>query len=491
MLCECFPKMKGCKIVVWLNAFFTSAYYPVLIAVLMVLSNLFSLELPVYYIYIFFVVLAALLAEDLLPVVPVLCCSYMTVSAPNNPADFSPVSPSVVNDGRDVSVFYKPEFQLQLAFLIIVAALVLIARLIFTLIVRPNKRAPKLCIGFAVLGAAYLLGGAFSGFYAFDTVLFGFVQVAALCIFYFLFYYTVDWKKVKIGYWAFLFTVIGFGMVCETIGLYFLPGVVVGGEVIRAKMVTGWGMYNNVGCILAMCLPAPFYFAAVKKYGWIFTLTGTVFMLALAVTQSRGSALFGCIVYAACAVAVLIKSAKAEKIAHVIVFGSVAVVLGICAVVLWDKFIDLFNSLIGIGFNDNGRFEIYRKCLNVFTEHPWFGVGFYETPGFRWGAMPEGSFLPPRAHDTYMQLLASGGIVALAAYLYHRAETLLLFFRRPSAEKTFIAFSAAALVLTSILDCHFFNFGPALLYSVILICAEGTEIRDGIPLKKRKKAQTK
>lgn len=490
MLCECFPKLKNCKFVALLNQFFSSVYYPVLIAVFMVCSNLFSLELPVYYIYILFVVLAALLAEDLLPVVPVLCCSYMTVSAPNNPADYSPVAPNVVSGGKTPSVFYSPEFQLQLVFLIVVAALFLVARLITSLMNEPCRRAPRLWIGFAALGLAYVLGGAFSGYYGVRTALFGFTQIASLCVFYFIFYYTVNWHRVKNDFWAAVLTAVGFGLVCETIGLYFIPGVVEGGEVVRQKMVTGWGMYNNVGCMLAMCLPAPFYLAAVKKNGWIFTLAGNLFMLAIAVTQSRGSLLFGGIVYLACAVAVLVKSEKKEKIAHAIVFGAVAVALGICAVSLREKLAALFASIGDVGFNDNGRFDIYRKCFEKFKEHPVFGVGFYETPGFSWGALPEGAFLPPRAHNTYVQLLASGGVFALAAYLYHRAETLILVLRRPTAEKLFLLFSVAALVLTSVVDCHFFNFGPALLYSVILSFAEGADIRDGKPDKKLRKQKS-
>ena len=63
--------------------------------------------------------------------------------------------------------------------------------------------------------------------------------------------------------------------------VYFLPGVIGPEGVDRGDLTTGWGMYNNIGCIIAMCIPASFYFASVKAKGWRFTLLGCVTLGAL------------------------------------------------------------------------------------------------------------------------------------------------------------------------------------------------------------------
>ena len=75
-----------------------------------------------------------------------------------------------------------------------------------------------------------------------------------------------------------------------------------------------------------------------------------------------------------------------------------------------------------------------------------------------------------------MQLLASGGVAALAAYAYHRVQTALLFFRKLNLEKIFIGFSVLVLITTSFFDCHFFNFGPGLLYACLLVMAEKMDV---------------
>ena len=64
------------------------------------------------------------------------------------------------------------------------------------------------------------------------------------------------------------------------------------------------------------------------------------------------------------------------------------------------------------------------------------------------------------------------GIVGLLAYGFHRYETVRMFLRDRTREKAFIACSIAVLLGCSLVDCHFFNLGPVLFYSVGLAFAE-------------------
>ena len=83
-------------------------------------------------------------------------------------------------------------------------------------------------------------------------------------------------------------------------------------------------------------------------------------------------------------------------------------------------------------------------------------------------------FFPPRWHNTWVQLLACCGLAGAAAYGFHRVQTLLLFRGKPEAEKVFIGLSLAALAVASLLDCHFFNLGPGMVYAMALAFVENT-----------------
>lgn len=473
MLYEFSKKVRTTGWVKALRSFFRSGWYLALVVALMVCAYLFTCEFFVYWIYLLFGILIVLFDDDLRECIPIFLCCYMSVSYKNGPGLFN--SP----DGEIVSIFCRPVGQVQLCVLIGLAVAILIARLI-TIATRRQKRGrPALLFGFFALGLAYIFGGLFSPYYDLRTAFFGFVEIISLCATYFIFFYGVDWENSEKEYFAKLFMAIGGGVLLEIICMNYFAGTIVNDEFTRKGLATGWGMYNNVGCAMAMCMPAPFYFAATKKRGWIFTTIGLAYMLGVALTFSRGAILFGGIVFLACIIVVLVKSKGKKRLLHLAVLGVAAAIALIVALVCRSLIERLVSELTAHGgfFSSDARIGTYKEGWEQFKAYPFFGVGFYQCNGYQFGNFTEGSFLPPRYHDTYIQLLASGGIVALICYAFHRLQTLLLLFRRFSIEKLFMAFCIASLILTSIVDCHFFNFGPGLMYGVLLVCAEGENLK--------------
>lgn len=485
MLVECFENLGRKAIVLRLRSFYRSWWYTALVVLLMTIANLFSLELPVFYCYLLLGAGAVLFDDDLAAVIPIILCCYMSISLENNPANFSPT-----NERGTISAFYDPNFVIQLLFVLGAAVILLAARLVSLLLWGERRRAPALSLGFGALGISYVLGGIFSEFYDFRTAFFGLVQIASLCALYFFFYYAVDWRRVSRDHWAKLFTLLGCGILIELIGIYAKYQVALTllepGKDFRHYLQTGWGMYNNVGCNLSMCLPAAFSLASSKKHGWVYTIVGIAIAVGIVFTQSRGSILFGGIVFLASLVMSLVYSKGRERrnqlIVTAVIGGLLVILLGVMLGVpaFREKVLKIYSSLLEQGFSDNGRYEIYEQGIAHFRSAPFFGVGFYQCDAYRWG-IPNGAqvFLPPRYHNTVIQLLATGGIFAICCYLVHRVQTCLLLFRHPSAEKTFIAFCIAALLLTSQLECHFFSFGPGLLYGVLLVFAEGSDVLKG------------
>ncbi len=482
MLTAMIPKLENTKFTQVVRAFFGSTYYPFVIAALMALSEIFALELPVYYIYLLIGILCALFCEDTIGFLPIVCCSYMTFAYENNP--------HLV--GGD-PLFSDPANLLQLIMILAIAVAVLIGKFITCVALRPRRKLPALTFGFLILFAGYMLSGVgYSEYVAWKGILFAVAQIFALSAFYFYFYFTVDWDKVKKSYIFVVFLAIGIGLLAEIGAMYTHEGVFkqVGEnswEVDRSKLGTGWGVYNNVGCAMAMCLPAPFYFAVKnEKWGWAFSILGCVFMLGVALTQSRGSILFGAVVFIACIVTVLVKARKKNRILNIVVFGAMLFALVIAMILFREEvgslFIaiektakEFFDQLVANDLDPNalssGRIKQYKECWQEFTEHPLVGVGFHNLGGGGFSYL-NNVLIPNRAHNTVFQLLASGGIVAMAAYLFHRGQTLWLWLKHPNFEKTMAAFIIAALLLTSLLDCHFFNYGPGLLYSCVLVYME-------------------
>lgn len=486
MLIDCFGKIGDFKAVKALRAFLNSVFYPVFVVALMVCANWFSFELPVYYCYVLLGALCILFDEDMRNLIPPMAACYMTVSAENNPAAYPPSSAAP-------SMFYSSSCKIQLVVLLSLSAVLVAGRLVSLLVLGERKKLPALTFGFLALGLGYVLGGLFTEFYGFRTAFFGFAEIASLCGLYFLFYYGVNWKRTEKRMWAVTFCAIGCGLLLELGGIYIKSGFLQNPGADRGVLATGWGMYNNVGCMFAMCLPASFYLAAKEKHGWVFTVLGCLQAVGLIFTQSRGSILGGGIIGVVCVVLLLVKCEKKARKFHLIVFGAFLAVAALIAAVFWEKVSALFVSLLERTFGTDplsARTLVFESAWKQFRSAPACGVGFYQadrTVIDQWGNLPPDSFLPPRYHNTVLQLLASGGIVAFLGYLFHRVQTLLLLFRRPCPEKTFIALCVFALLLTSLMDCHFFNFGPGILYGILLACAEGENLRTAPPSPPKKK----
>ena len=475
MLTDAFEKLRDTKAVRLIRAFIRSPWYLAINVLLMVCAELFHLELPVFYIYFVFILTAVLLDEDLLGVLVMLPCHYLAISAQNNP-------------GKNThTLFSDPRQMTQLVILISLYIVLFVARLISLLLLNRKRKVPELLSGILCFSLALILGGAFSGYWGKRTIIFALVEIASLFAIYFFFYYAVNWKNIPKNYGMQMFLILGMGVLIEVVGMYFMPGAVTGSGINRNAFYTGWGIYNNVGCVMAMCLPAPFYFAIKRKEGWIFVLVGIVYFLAVLLTQSRNAMLFGTALLIACAVIVLVKTKGWERWKNLIVFGAFALIVLIVGIVFRHRLQEMFGSVVDAGFDDSLRFETYRACWKRFLEAPLFGSGFYHTPGTvmlpesgMWTTMDgaaQTGFMPPRAHNTLFQLLASGGVFMLLCYLVHRIQTGILCFRHPTTEKTCVFLCISALLLTSLLDCHIFNFGPGLLYSVLLVLAESDNLR--------------
>lgn len=451
-----------------LNRFVYTQGYVFFIALLAAFSNIFGAEMVTYTVYILIGVFLSLFAKDFLPLIPVVICCYIAPSVENNP-------------GRNPDSIFYP--QNGGVFLILLAA-VLAAAIGFRLWIDPElggkpffRRKRKLLPGILALGAAYLLSGIGTPEWkdhGLNNLIFAAIQFAAVFVPYYFFTGAVRWKEAFRNYFACTGLAVGTALILEILNIYLNGDIFVEAAIVRGKIFTGWGIHNNIGALLAMMIPFAFHYAYKRTHSWRYVITGTIFFLGVVLTCSRGSILFAGAIYCACFAAILLKGKN--KRANLIAFLAIFLPVGWIIFRFHDELFYIFKDMLSKKLDPQWRDVFYVEGLKQFLEYPIFGGSFFPIEYSPWD-WAEGTgfsaFFPPRWHNTVIQLLACCGSVGILAYGYHRFETMKLFWGKPTIEKTMIGFSIFVLLGTSLLDCHFFNVGPTLFYSMGLAFAEG------------------
>ena len=454
----------------YLRAFDDFLYKPayfLLCGGLTVLANVCGAELFTYTCFVLIALYLCLFGRDLLPIMPLVICSYIAPSRSNNPG--------ISNE----SIFSPARGGI---YLIILAALMIVA-LIYRLI-RDKELGRKaffkckrtLLPGMLALGLAYLLSGIGSAQLSkvvWQNLLFAFIQAASVIVLYVLLTGTVKWDQAPTGYLAWTGMCVGYVLLAELAFIYFRYQVIQSGVIERTLIYSGWGHYNNIGALLAMMIPFPFFLTGKGKHTGVFYFSGLLFLGGVLFTCSRGSILCGVVTYLASYTVSLLHSRRAR--ANATIHIATALVFLTIFLVFADDLLRLFRTLLGHGLDPFERDTGYIAGWKQFLKYPVFGGTFYpvDYPLFTWATSEEFvAFFPPRWHNTIIQMLASCGIVGFAAYSFHRIQTLQLFLRRFSGKKMFALVSMATLLATSMVDCHFFNVGPVLFYSMMLAFVE-------------------
>lgn len=445
-----------------------SPWYVPALALLTVISNLLRLDLGIYTLFMALGIWICLFGSDLLPLMPLVILCYVAPSRENNPGRYPD------------SVFYPANGGI---YLLIWLALFVTA-LVWRLVKDPDfggrkflKAKRSLLPSMLFLGASYLLSGIGMDEYfsiAGQNLLFAVIQCFAVMGLYFLFTGSVRWERAPRGYLAWTGLAVGFVVLAQLLENYLSGRIFADGTIDRELIATGWGMHNNIGCMMAMMMPFAFCLAGKSKRGWLFNILGTVLFLGTMISCSRGSMLMAGMAYVLCAV-LLLKNRENRKqnlTIYLVALGTVVV----AAVVLAPKLVRVFGLFISQLGNVSQRDNLLYYGICQFLSEPVFGGSFFPQGSYvpwDWANLDAfSSFFPPRWHNTLVQMLASCGTLGITAYLIHRVRTVQLFWKRRSAEHLFLAVSLGVLLCAGLLDCHFFNVGPVLFYSMALAFAE-------------------
>ncbi|MBR2295899.1 MAG: O-antigen ligase family protein [Clostridia bacterium] len=437
-----------------LSAFFNSYLFPVFIAIIVFISHTLSIEALSLVILTISVVLCAILCDDLRCIIaPVLMITFT----------FS--YKTFLNGWLGSATF---------AILAICALTLIIGAVIVHMVIFKKLSAlkelshSKIIWGFLVLCVGFLLNGVFSGEYYGINITFAIILTFSFLAIYVFFYTGLKNRSDTHEYLLFILYVVSVLLVAQAIVLLLRDARLnESGSIIKETLILGWGVWNNLGGMLCMLIPVHFYYATTKKHGYIYYISALVVYLTIALTLSRSSLLFATVIFLICVVFACTRGQNVRTNRIITLALAIIAILGFIA--LFDKISSLLGSYISQGFGDNGRFELYKHGIENFLSHPIFGGGFGSCIEDNFGHGIE----PNRYHNTIIELLATCGLMGFGAYIFHRYQTIRLIWKRKANDCViFLGLVILGLLLTSLLDNHFFNIYPSMYYSIILCVLE-------------------
>jgi len=412
-----------------------------------------------------------LLLSDATPAIGVLLFLNCFVSKKNSPSP---------NTGAS-SFYYSPAV---ISFIVLLALLCVVA-LIYKVVKRVRVGAFKVTptfFGVIALSVALVLNGLFSKAYSPSNLLFG-ATLGAIYSGFFTFVCACV-KPCKQNYIkiAYAFLALSLLLVLQLIILYFTtPQILKNGAINKELIVFGWGIWNTMGMLLSCSLPFVLYLAGNQKYGFIFSAFSAVVALCVFLTSSRQSILATAIIYPIGFIYLIAKGR--HQFANLAVCVAL-VISGLLTVAVFkeqvikiiDEMLQSLTNSEGV-FTGNGRTELLQQAYNSFINSPIFGGGFFaevkSVPNF------DGlDFVPEMYHNSVMQMLGACGGVGFFAYMAHRAQTAIIFLRNPTYDRSFVALSLTALVITGLFDNHLFYIFPSIFYaSLVALLAQSEDLR--------------
>jgi len=443
--------------------FMTGPAYLAVMAALTAISFALNAEVVLFTVFALIAVFTVFYAPDLMPLMPLLIMGYVATSPENNP-------------GRNTNSVYSGISGIY----VICLAVVIVGCLVYY-VVRERKRMFRkngmLLKSLLLLTAAYMISGiGFPGYFeiAWKNIPYGLIQGVALLLPYWLFTGGVDWDRHRKDHFAWMGFLLGCLLVFEVLWIYLSRGVISDGIVDRDKIYTGWGMYNNLGGMLAMMIPLAFWLSVYRKQVWFGYITGLVLLAGVMATCSRNSMIFGTLCYLVCCL--LQPKGKHSYLQWWILLGLMAA-LGLVLILFREPLFYSLNQMLD-STNMQSRISIYGQGLGEFIKNPILGSSFYPAEGlsYSWAQTGITEIMPARWHNTVIQLLSSTGLVGLAAYGYHRYQTFRLLRGRRTPLDMLVILSLLMLLLSSLLDCHMFNVGPGMFYAIALAWLEKKEM---------------
>ena len=280
---------------------------------------------------------------------------------------------------------------------------------------------PQIAVSVALLlGGAGIVAGA-DYLRALPTALVLGVGVLALYVFYNHFLKR-DGKHDIPTYFSKVMMYLGIVIALELIVTILRSGVPVS-QWHKEYWDLGWGNRNNVATYLMLTAGLTFYLSTKSRHSWLYLAAGFFQNFCIILSFSRGGILFGGI---SGIIALVLSIVRAQNRKHALITtGIVLAVILVLYLAFMGKINTMIGSLLSRGMDTSGRTELYVEAWQCFKAHPFLGVGMgYLGNNFDLSVANMYWF-----HSTLFQVIASMGIVGIAAYVYFYVIRAYLLFK--------------------------------------------------------------
>ena len=470
MLVYIFKEIEKSKVYKAIRWFFSSIFYIALIGTITLISNIYGMEILTLKLFTLFgLIIPFVFLDDLTPIIPPLFFGYITISRINN--DYN-TNTSIFNNLEFINTLYL--------YFTIIFSLLLIRIILDFIIKKDRKRNLRFIISLVLMSVSFVLGGALTEYYKSNTIYYSLVLGGLFIIPYLVLMLTIDFTKLRVDYFAYLLLVFGIVLTIELAHIYLSQGLenIFNGEVNKSFIYTGWGIDNNIGGALTLSTVSSAYLSIKKRFGFLYLPFLFINLISVVFTLSRAAILTIILLFIISIVLIIIYSKRKRRLINIITL-LILVSLSILSYFIFKKYIDkvvepILNTLLKEDLDaiSSGRLTIYKYGIDQFLNNKLFGVGFFSLEIHSAPYLQTG-FVPARYHNTIVQILSSSGLFGIITYLIHRVSTITPLFKKPKEEEIFIFLSILGLILSSLLDCHLFNLGPTMEYSILLALYNG------------------
>lgn len=464
-----------------LSRFFNSIAYPILFAILCIISgvNDHTVYLPLICVLTALVVLSALVSTDHKVFLVPLMMAYYSLGKEVDGFSFS----------TEASVSYLQAFDPNtFPFVCLcggIMASALLARLIADRTIGRIFKKRGICtVGILAMDVAFLLNGLFSNGYTPLNLLYGTLFGLTITLVYFVTLSMLDGSKdatayacktlVCTSYVALIQTIISAVQMYFSQESLFHYSYVLEQNLLR-RQVLGWGLPTIIGAVMVLGIPAAMFLAKNRKCSFLSYISALLLLAGTLLVSARGAMMIGALFFLVCVLIGCFKG-KNRRAMRIYTLSLCLLLIGVALYIhtkvisLPDLFSELFSLLRFNIIGEDSRLDLFRNGLEDFLRAPLMGVG-----------IDDGAFAPDvltnnvysrMYHNTAIQFFASMGLVGVVAFFTHLKQMGEVAVRRFSADKLLILFVPLMLLALSMVDNFFFYPNFQIIYAVFLAIAE-------------------
>lgn len=480
---DCLVQMqKRPKIIDMIEKFQLSAAYPVLFAILCLISGLGNkrVYLPIISLLVLFVIFSILFVRDVrVFIVPIFMIYYSLGT--DTPSAFS------ASNGNVIAAFDKDGF-VGICILAAVVVPLFLIRFIkegaFTL---AFKEKSVTLYGIIALNIAIMIGGAFSPYWSPKELFYALSLVAGLDVFYLVMYYIVRRSGASVISYAckvlVLTSLVIATQICFVVLRNYLNGTLIFRYnsnsrwiLLRENLCLSWGISNIICASCAAGIPASLYLAKNERHPYLYCVSAIVMWLISILINTRSAMLVGG--FMLCVGLITISFVGKNKWKNLAFLISFIIVGTISVLFLYDNLSnilgseELFSKISKfLRFDSvNDRIKAFRIGIQDFQDHFVFGVGW--TKGVNSSPSAPLNFYSKMYHCIVIQMGASAGIVGLVALGFHAKDILYLSFKRACIDRLLLLSVPLIILLMSLVDNFFFYLNIQIFYVTFLCLAE-------------------